>query len=148
MEHIEWAERLLNRTNQFARIIISLALVMATGLITAAFFHDIYLAVTVHPFMTGFMHAIGVLLLLWTMVELINTEVRLLRGGSVDISIFIEVALVVILREIILLPVADIRPTWIVLGKWTGAAFLLGLTYFLVRQGQRWGRERKGINQP
>lgn len=147
MQYVEWTIRLLNWANQFARGIISLALVIATGLITAAFFHDLYDAVTIHPFMTGFIHAIGVLLLLWTLVELINTEVRLLQGGSIDVSIFIEVALVVILREIILLPVADTRPSWIILGKWTGAATLLGLTFFLVRQGQRWRQDRKETNQ-
>ncbi len=83
----------------------------------------------------GFLHALGILLLLWTMVELISTELDHLRGSAIDVAIFIEVALVVV-REIIMLPVAEIHPTWIDLGMWSGAALLLGLTYYLVRSGQ------------
>jgi len=69
-------------------------------------------------------------------VELINTELDHLRGGAIDVAIFIEVALVVLVREIIMLPVAETHPTWIDLGMWTGAATLLGLTYYFVRSGQ------------
>jgi len=72
------------------------------------------------------------------MVELINTEIKHLQGSSVDASVFVEVALVVIVREIIMLPVEEVRPTWIELTMWSGAAALLGLTYFLLRVGRRW----------
>lgn len=138
IKHIEWTIRLLNWTNRFARSVISLALVFATGLLTVAFFRDVWLAFsqTTHPFLAGFVHAIGVLLLLWTMVELINTELGILQGDRVDVSVFIEVALVVIIRELILLPFKDVHPTWIDLGMWSGAAVLVGLTYFLIKQGQ------------
>ena len=84
------------------------------------------------------MHALGILLLLWTMVELTNTEIRFLQGAVVDVAVFIEVALVVVVREIIMLPVEEAAPNWIEVGMWTGAAALLGLAYFLVRAGQRW----------
>jgi len=135
---VQWTLTILNWTNHFARLVISMALVAATILIAAVFFHDVYTALTTHPFITGFIHAIGALLLLWTMVELIDMEKRLLHSGSVDISVFIEVALVVMVREVILLPVRDIHPTWIDIAMWTGATALLGLTFYLVRQGQRW----------
>ncbi|MDQ6957674.1 MAG: phosphate-starvation-inducible PsiE family protein [Mariprofundaceae bacterium] len=141
--HIEWTLEILNWTGHFARLIVSLALVLATILIAIAFFHDVYLAVMKNPFITGFIHAIGALLLLWTMVELINMEKRLLHEGSVDISVFIEVALVVMVREVILLPVREPHASWIDVAMWTGAATLLGLTFFLVRQGQRWKQTRK-----
>jgi len=39
------------------------------------------------------------------MVELISTEIKYLNGGEIDISIFVEVALIVVVREIIMLPV-------------------------------------------
>jgi len=139
----EWVYVSLTWTSYFARIVVSLALIIATGLITSAFFYDVYLAISVHPFMTGFIHAIGALLLLWTLVELINMEKRLLYEGSVDISVFVEVALVVMVREVILLPVKEPHANWIDVATWTGAATLLGLTFFLVRQGQRWKREGK-----
>ena len=67
------------------------------------------------------------------MVELISTEIKYLNGGEIDISIFVEVALIVVVREIIMLLVTVEEPGWIDLGKWVGAAALLGLTFFLVR---------------
>jgi len=140
---IQWTLMILNWTNHFARLVISLALVFAAVLITAAFFDDVYLAIFKHPFISGFIHAIGALLLLWTLVELIDMEKKLLYDGSVDISIFIEVALVVMVREVILLPVREVQPTWVDVGMWVGATTLLGLTFFLVRQGQRWKQNRK-----
>jgi len=134
--------KLLTWTNHLTHIVISLALVSATALLAALFFYDIYLAIQGHSLIKGFLHALGILLLLWTMVELINTELDHLRGGAIDVAIFIEVALVVVVREIIMLPVAETHPTWIDLAMWTGAAFLLGLTYYFVRFGQHL------LNQP
>ncbi len=134
---IRQTSALLNWTCNLTHLVISLALVSATLLITAVFFRDIYLAVQGHSLIKSFLHALGVLLLLWTMVELISTEVHHLQGGAVDVAVFVEVALVVVVREVIMLPVADTHPTWQELGMWTTATALLGLTYFLVRLGQR-----------
>ena len=50
------------------------------------------------------------------MVEPINTVRDHLRGGAVDVAIFIEVALVVVVREIITLPAAETHPAWVDLG--------------------------------
>ena len=133
---IDYTTNLLTWTSRLTHIVISLALVTATALLTALFFHDIYMAIHSHSLIKGFLHALGILLLLWTMVELINTELDHLRGGAIDVAVFIEVALVVVVREIIMLPVAETHPTWIDLGMWTGAATLLGLTYYFVRSGQ------------
>jgi len=127
----------LDYTSSVAHVVISMALVAATLLITVFFFHEIYDAVRIHTLIKGFLHALGSLLLLWTMVELISTEIRFLRGGVVDVAIFIEVGLIVIVREIIMLPVAETTPGWIDVGTWVVAAAMLGLTYFLVRVGKR-----------
>ncbi|MCF6325009.1 MAG: phosphate-starvation-inducible PsiE family protein [Gammaproteobacteria bacterium] len=129
---------LLRWTSDLAHLVISLALVAATVIITVFFFHEVYIAIQVHSLIKGFLHALGILLLLWTMVELINTEIRYLQGERIDIAIFIEVALVVVVREIIMLPVQETPVEWIEIGMWTGAAALLGVTYVLVRLGQRW----------
>lgn len=128
---------ILRYTDKFAHVVISLALVAATLLIVVFFFHEVYAAFKVHSLIKGFLHALGILLLLWTMVELINTEIRFLRGAGVDVAVFVEVALVVVVREIIMLPVQDMKPGWVEVSMWVGAAALLGLTYVLVRYGQR-----------
>ena len=129
--------RILQYASNFSHVVISLALVAATLLIMVFFFHEVYAAFKVHSLFKGFLHALGILLLLWTMVELINTEIKFLRGAGVDVAIFVEVALVVVVREIIMLPVEDAKPDWVTVSMWVGAAALLGLTYVLVRYGQR-----------
>jgi len=127
---------LLNWTSSITHIIISIALVTATLLVAAFLFDEIYSAIRIHTLIKGFLHALGMLLLLWTMVELISTEIRYLRGGNIDVAVFVEVALIVIVREIILLPVEDAHPGWIQIMMWVGAAALMGLTYLFVRLGQ------------
>lgn len=129
---------ILRYTSSLAHVVISIAVVVATLLIMAFFFYEIYVAIRTQSLIKGFLHALGILLLLWTMVELTNTEIRFLQGAVVDVAVFIEVALVVVVREIIMLPVEEAAPNWIEVGMWTGAAALLGLAYFLVRAGQRW----------
>ena len=131
---------ILQYTSVIAHVVISLALVMATVLITILFFKEVYLAVRDHSMIHGFLHALGILLLLWAMVELISTEIDFLKGGSVDIAVFLEVAIVVVVREVILLPVEETSPGWIEIGKWVGAGMLLGLTYLFVRLGQQRNR--------
>jgi len=132
----ERASKILTWTSNLTHLVISLALVAATLLVTVFFIHEIYLAISVHTLIKGFLHALGTLLLLWTIVELVNTEIRFLKGSRIDIAVFIEVALVVVVREVIMLPVEEIPPTWIDLGMWVGSAALLGLAYLFVRLGQ------------
>lgn len=129
--------RVLKYTSDITHVVVSFALVVATMLIAMFFFYEIYLAFKVHTLIQGFLRALGVLLLLWTMLELIATEIEYLNGGTIDIAIFIEVALVVVVREIIMLPVAVKEPGWIDLGKWVGASALLGITYYLVRSSNK-----------
>lgn len=138
--------KVLHYTDSLAHVVISLALVTATLLIVVFFFHEIYIAIKIHTLIKGFLHALGILLLLWTMVELINTEINFLQGAGVDVAVFVEVALVVVVREIIMIPVSEIKPSWTDVGMWTGAATLLGLTYLLVRFGQSFMKTRRTLN--
>ncbi len=133
----------LEKSSYLTHLIISIALVIATLLITLYFFQQLYMAVQTHTLIDGFLHALGILLLLWTISELIVTEIRFLSGEDVNFVIFVEVALVVVVREIIMLPVANKHPGVAEVGVWVGAATLLGLTYFLIRTAQRPNNTRK-----
>ena len=133
---------LLRWTSDLAHMVISLALVASTLIIAVFFFHEVYVAIKVHSLIKGFLHALGILLLLWTMVELISTEIRYLQGEGIDVAVFVEVALVVVVREIIMLPVEETPVAWVDIGMWSSAVVLLGVTYVLVRLGQRWKVEK------
>ncbi len=123
--------------NSVTHIIISFALVMAMALITIYFFYEIYQAIAVHLLFKGFLHSLGTLLLLWTIAELISTEIKFHKAGDIEVDVFIEVALVVVVREIILLPVKETTPTFVEISVWVGASLFLGLTYLFVRLGKR-----------
>lgn len=125
--------KLLLWTTSVGHIVISIALVVATMVIGSHFFVEVAHAIQARSLFTGFLHALAILLLLWTMLELIQTELGFLRGEPIDVAVFIEVALVVVVREIILLPVENEQPTFADVGKWAGTAALLGLTYLFLR---------------
>ncbi len=131
---------MLEKSSYLTHLVISFALVIATVLITLYFFQQLYLAIKAHTLIDGFLHALGILLLLWTISGLIVTEIRFLNGEYVNFAVFIEVALVVVVREVIMLTVENRHPSITEVGVWVGAATLLGLTYVFIRIGQRSNR--------
>jgi len=130
-------EKLLAWTTSIGHIIISIALIVAVLVITTHFFVDMYKAIQGGNLFSGFIRSLAVMLLLWTMLELVQTERGFLRGDPIDVSLFVEVAIVVIVREIILLPIEETEPTFEAVAKWSLAAVLLGLTYFFLRFTRR-----------
>jgi uncharacterized membrane protein (DUF373 family) len=50
-------------------------------------------------FSHGIITALGSLLILWVMIELMNTEIKHLKGGKFRISVFVGVALVAFIRD-------------------------------------------------
>lgn len=125
--------------NGFAHIIIGLALAVTVIMFTWLFFQDIEKAIYASNLVHGFLHALGTLMLLWTISALIMAEVRYLQGCKLEVDTFIEVGMVVMLRKLIVLPVQDASPSWEDLIMWVGAAFMLGIMFAVVRWGQRLG---------
>ena len=114
--------------NGIAHIIIGLALAMSVLMFTWLFWQDVRQAASAHNLVHGFLHALGTLMLLWIISALITAEIRYLRGS--------EVALVVMVRKIIVLPVQDASPTLEDLLMWVGGALMLAITFGIVRYSQ------------
>ncbi|MEQ1602721.1 MAG: phosphate-starvation-inducible PsiE family protein [Methylophilaceae bacterium] len=129
--------------NGLAHIIIGLALAVTVIMFTWLFFQDIQKAIYASNLVHGFLHALGTLMLLWTISALIMAEVRYLQGCKLEVDTFIEVGMVVMLRKLIVLPVQDASPNWGELMMWVGAAFMLGIMFAVVRWGQRLGESRR-----
>ncbi|PPD17356.1 MAG: hypothetical protein CTY27_04015 [Methylotenera sp.] len=83
--------------------------------------------------MHGFLHALGTLMLLWSISALISAEIRYLLGSKLLVETFIEVVLVLFLRKLIVMPVQDASPSFEEIGIWVGGAFVMGLIYVMVR---------------
>jgi hypothetical protein len=129
--------------NGFAHIAIGLALATSVLMFTWLFFIDVRNVAYNYNLAQGFLYALGTLMLLWSISALISAEIRYLMGGKLLVETFVEVALVLFLRKIILLPAQDTMPTTGETGMWIGGAFVLGLTYALVRWSDN-NTQRKG----
>ncbi|PPD56223.1 MAG: hypothetical protein CTY10_05340 [Methylotenera sp.] len=119
--------------NGFAHIIIGLALAVSVVMFTWLFFKDVQQAAYAHNLVHGFLHALGTLMLLWSISALISAEIRYLLGSKLLVETFIEVVLVLFLRKLIVMPVQDASPSFEEIGIWVGGAFVMGLIYVMVR---------------
>ena len=128
--------------NGFAHIIIGLALAASVLMFTWLFFEDVHKAANAHNLVHGFLHALGTLMLLWSISALISAEIRYLMGSKLQVETFIEVVLVLFLRKLIVMPVQDATPTLEEISMWVGGAFVLGLVYVMVRWSDQNTQER------
>jgi hypothetical protein len=123
--------------NGFAHIVIGLALATSVIMFTWLFFMDVRDAAYAHNLIHGFLHALGTLMLLWSISALISAEIRYLNGSKLLVETFVEVVLVLFLRKLIVMPVQDASPTIEEISIWVGGAFVLGLIFIMIRWGQK-----------
>jgi hypothetical protein len=123
--------------NGIAHIIIGLALAVSVLMFTWLFFMDMREAINANNLVHGFLRSLGTLMLLWTVSALIVAEIRYLEGGKLGVDTFIEVALVVVLRKVITLPVLEVAPPMQDVLLWEGGALVLGVLFLVVRWAQR-----------
>jgi uncharacterized membrane protein (DUF373 family) len=119
--------------NGFAHLVLGLALAAAVFLFTWLFLDDVVTSFGSHNLAQGFLHGLGSLMLLWTVSALITAELRYLHGVPLTVDTFVEVAIVVILRKLITMPVQSTLPSPQEFILWVGSAVLLGVMYLIVR---------------
>ncbi|MBJ6724134.1 protoglobin domain-containing protein [Geomesophilobacter sediminis] len=85
-------------------------------------------------FEKGILSALGSLLILWMMIELMDNEIKTLKGGKFNILIFIGVIIVALIREILISTLRhDALETQVFLA---GTLLILGIVYYLVARSQ------------
>ncbi len=78
----------------------------------------------------GILSALGTLLILWMMIELLSNEIRNIKGGKFNILVFIGLIMVALIREILISTLRrDVLETQVFLA---GTLLILGIVYFLV----------------
>lgn len=115
-------------------VVLVLALILITLGVLALFISDIVHLVTDGDFTHGIIATLGSLLILWVMIELMNTEIAHLKGGKFNISVFIGVALVTFIRDLMIaaLKHQEGEQTLYLIGVMVGVVFFLGIVYWLV----------------
>ncbi|MGA1862478.1 phosphate-starvation-inducible PsiE family protein [Deferribacter thermophilus] len=87
--------------------------------------------------------ALGSMLILWVLIELLHTEIQLLKGGKFKISIFIGVALIAFIRDLLIITLkheAINKGTIFVLAS----ILILGLIYWLTARLEKIENVKRG----
>ena len=82
----------------------------------------------------GIISSLGSMLLLWLMIELMNTEISHLKGGKFHISVFVGVALVTMIRETMIATLKHEKPESIY--YLIAAILVIGFVYWIVTRAE------------
>lgn len=82
----------------------------------------------------GIISALGSMLLLWLMIELMSTEIAHLKGGKFHISVFVGVALVTMIRETMIATLRHAEPESIY--YLIAAILVIGFVYWIVTRAE------------
>ena len=86
----------------------------------------------------GIISALGSMLLLWLMIELMNTEISHLKGGKFHISVFVGVALVTMIRETMIATLKHEKPESIY--YLIAAILVIGFVFWIVTKAEDKGK--------
>ena len=132
-----WFEAVMEAANRLLHAFIAIALLVASLLLIWQFTSDVLTSVISGNIANGFLRALGNLFILWVLSSLISAEVRYMRTGHFTVVVFIEAALITLLRQLIIIPVESSGhlEQW----AWTyglviAAVLAVGITYFLVQR--------------
>lgn len=124
-----------NRFSYGMNLLLVLGLVIMGLMVIGLFVYDI-----AHIFAgdieKGLLTTLGTLLMLWVVIELMDTEIKHLRGGRFAIKVFISVALVAVIRKILITTIGKEGVIGTQLSLIAGVA-VLGFIYWLVSKAEK-----------
>ncbi len=121
------------RFTQWMNFVLVIALMGLTIGVVGLFIYDIWKLVTGdlnHAIITS----LGSLLVLWIMIELMNTEISHLKGGRFRISVFVGVALVAIIRDTMIITLKHEEIEKLV--YFISLILILGIVFWLVTRAE------------
>ena len=140
MRRVFLSYRLDNALIRFAhRFTFGLNMLLLVGLIAlslgvvAVLAHDISLIFRGSP-EKGLVSALGSLLILWLMIELLDAEIDRLQGGAFQLSLFVGVALVAFIRKVLVASLAHESMQVEIL--YLAGILILGAIYWLVSRAE------------
>lgn len=131
--------RAAERFSGAMNMVLVFALVLITIGVVGLFGYDV-ISLARGDMTKGVISALGSLLILWVLIELMNTEIEHLKGGTFNISVFIGVALVAFIRDLMIATLKHEKIS--VAYNLIVAIFVLGIVYWLVTRAEQ-QRSRK-----
>lgn len=95
----------LKSFNHFLHAVLALALVVASVMVMWEFGEAVLRSVHQNNIAHGFLQALGTLFIVWTLSSLISAEINYVQTGVFKLTVFIEVAIITLLRQLIVEPV-------------------------------------------
>ncbi len=126
---VNFSERFLQTTN----LLLVLALIGLTLGVVWLFAQDV-LQLLKGDVERGIISALGSMLLLWLMIELMNTEISHLKGGKFHTSVFVGVALVTMIRETMIATLKHEKPESIY--YLIAAILVVGFVFWIVTKAE------------
>ena len=96
---------ILSRFNHLLHAALALALLIASAMVIWEFSMEVSTSILHDHMVRGFLQSLGTLFLVWTLSSLISAEISYLQDGVLQVRLFIEVAIITLLRQIITKPV-------------------------------------------
>ncbi len=93
--------------DRFIHILLAVALAIACVMVIWDFAMKAIATFQAGNAANGFFHAFGSLFILWTLSTLISAEINYVQTGRVYVRVFVEVAIITVIREIIVHPVEE-----------------------------------------
>ncbi|MCD8567482.1 MAG: phosphate-starvation-inducible PsiE family protein [Geovibrio sp.] len=81
--------------------------------------------------------ALGSLLIIWVLVELLHTEIQMLKGGKFKISIFIGVALIAFIRDLLIITLKHETSNPMTYGFVLVSIAVLGVIYWMITKTEK-----------
>ena len=125
--------------NQLIHVLLALALGVACVMVIWDFGQKAVEAWQAGNAANGFFQALGSLFILWTLSTLISAEMNYLQTGRIYVRVFVEVAMISVIREMIVQPVqvisagqseSDFNPVHY--GLLLAALLVVGVVYRLI----------------
>ena len=127
---VKWAEKLMHGLN----LVLMIGLVaMALG-VTLLLGSDIFYALTAN-LEQGVIKALGSLLILWMMIELLHTQVQQLKGGKFHVRIFVDLAMVAFIRKVFVATID--KKDAVSFALLLSGLLILGVIYFLIGRSEK-----------
>ncbi len=125
--------RLAERFSYGMNLVLVLALMGISIGIIGLFGSDIWSLLT-GRMEHGVIRILGTLLMLWVMIELMDTEIEHLKKGKFSITIFVEVVIVAVIRDILVgtLEHGDPQRQMVLVGT----VLVLGVVYWLISRAE------------
>lgn len=93
--------------NRMIHAFLGISLVVIAVLTLWLFMREVCVTlISKQKLVEGLLHALGTLLILWTVSELITTEIRYLAGHRLRVAVFVDVAIAATVRKVL---IADIE---------------------------------------